>query len=60
MAQKARKTQHSDPKTGRGADWDGKAYAKAESKRRRREEDKRAAIMDRAYESISSSPRPAH
>lgn len=39
----SRKTEHSGPKKGRGAFWGRKAEAKAQSNRRRREQDKSAA-----------------
>jgi hypothetical protein len=48
MAFKARKTEHSGAKKGRGAFYGRKAVAKKMSKRRRRAEDKQAARLNRA------------
>jgi hypothetical protein len=43
MGHKAKKTEHSGSKKGRGAYWGRKADAKKESSRRRREDGKKAA-----------------
>ncbi|MBI5420845.1 MAG: hypothetical protein HZA35_00855 [Parcubacteria group bacterium] len=44
MAYKARKTEHSGPKKGRGAYWGRKQIAKKESNKKRREDGKKIVL----------------
>ena len=49
VAFNARKTEHAGPKKGRGAFYGRKAAAKAQSNRRRRENDKREVCASVEY-----------
>jgi hypothetical protein len=60
MAYNARQTEHAGSKKGRGAFYGRKVDAKAQSNRRRRENDKAEARVDRARTSSSRAASDKH
>jgi hypothetical protein len=56
MAYIAKKTEHAGAKKGRGAYYGRKAEAKKASNRRRRQEDKRAALTNRTGYRLIARP----